>query len=104
MPSGAARSFDAEGLEHVPPEAIQVFAQRHEPAGCEAVEVAGAFALLFHEARVPQDLEVLRHGGPAHAEALRHFSDRQGAWPEPLHHRAARGVGEGPEGMSVSSH
>lgn len=93
-----------EGLENVPPEAVQVGAQGNEPARRDAIEVAGAGALLLDEARNPEDLQVLGHGRPAHAEALRDASDGQGAGTEPLHHRPAGGVGEGLEGVSVSSH
>src|SRR5580700_7503864 len=64
--------FDS-GLERVqrrPPEALEVVPQAGQPVGVEAVDAARPDLDVAHEARLLQDLQVLRDRGPADRQAV----------------------------------
>lgn len=63
----------------------------------------GTPALLLHQARGFQDLQVLRDRGPAHGKAIGQFADGQRAAPQQVQHGLASGIGEsGQQRLTVS--
>jgi hypothetical protein len=59
-----------ERVESHAPESVQVPPQLDKPTNLDAVNPAYPFTALRHQARVFENLEVLRDGWPADREAL----------------------------------
>lgn len=80
-------------------------AQAGDSSGVEAIETAGAGAMVEHEARVFEDFEVLRDGGTGDGEPIGDLVDGEGPGGEALEDGHARGICEGVEtGLKVSIH
>jgi hypothetical protein len=62
--------------------------------GLDAARAHAPTLLRLNEAALFEHLEVLYDGGEGNAERRREIGDRSGPPTQPLHHRAAGGVGE----------
>lgn len=104
MMGGLDTGRGGERLEHAAPEAFQVTLQLQESRGIHSVETPRAFLALFHQSSRFQHLQVLRDRGAADRKQSRQLANRKRATPEPLENRAARGVGECREHLSLVGH
>jgi hypothetical protein len=62
--------------------------------GLDATRAHSPTLLRLNEVALLEHLEVLYDGGEGNAERGREIGDRRGAATQPLHHRAAGGVGQ----------
>ena len=62
--------------------------------GLDATRAHSPTLLRLNEVALFEHLEVLYDGGKGNAERRREIRDRSGAPTQPLHHRAARGIGQ----------
>ena len=62
--------------------------------GLDATRAHSPTLLRLDEVALFEHLEVLYDGGKGNAERRREIRDRSGAPTQPLHHRAARGIGQ----------
>ncbi len=104
MMGGLDTGRGGERLEYAAPEAFQVALQLQESRGIHTVETARAFLALFYQSSCFQYLEVLRDRGAADRKQSRQLAHGKRATPEPLENRAARGVGECREHLSLVGH
>jgi hypothetical protein len=94
--------FQAERLERVAPETIQIATKVLEPAALDAVEPPRALALRAHEPSALEYAQMLGHRGAGDAKSARDPPDSQGAAPEPLEDEAAGRIGQSLDRLLVS--
>src|SRR5262245_42880236 len=84
-----------ERSERIPPDLIQVRAERFDAGRIDLINPSGAVGGVEHEMRVLEDAQVLRHGGSAHGQVARQVADGAGTVQQPLENRTSRRVPEG---------
>jgi hypothetical protein len=94
--------FQAERLERVAPETIQIATKILEPAALDAVEPPRTLALCAHETSALEHAQMLGYRGAGDSEPARDPPDSQGAAPEPLEDEATGRIGEGLDRLLVS--
>lgn len=66
--------------------------------------VASPTPFLFHQPHGLQDLQMLRHRGPANGKMIRQLADGRGLLSQQIENRLTRGVGERPQHLPSVSH
>ena len=97
-----ALHFRLERGQRLVPELIEPAAQRTEAVRVDVIDAARALGAIGHEPGLLEDLEVLRHGGPAHRHLPGDLADRARTGAQLLEHLPARGIGEGRKSVTVS--
>src|SRR5262245_49864430 len=87
--------FAFERFEPDIPEAVEEVPQLDEPFGTCPVEAPGAVASLAHEARLLQDVQVLRDRRPRDLEVRRDLAGAELVLPDEAQDRAPPRLGDG---------
>jgi hypothetical protein len=82
------------GGQGAKPKPVEIGPELGEAVGVESIDAAVAGGLIYDQPRVLEDLEVLRHGRPAHGQTASQLPDGARAIGELLEDRAPRAIAE----------
>src|SRR5262249_59427152 len=85
----AGFDFGRKRRQGLVPKLVEPLPQRAEPVGVDVVDAAGALGPVPHQARLLQDLEMLRYRRAADRQAPRDGADRPWSRLEPPQHAPA---------------